>query len=194
MPEPAANPKDRRAIADDKDPLDYLEPLVNGQVARAMKHGADKYGYRNYTVEPCKIRTYIGAVKRHVDALASGEDLDPFSGLSHWAHIIAGASCYLACELTGIAVDDRSAYATPLSERVHRDGDLDAKGLTAEYNRGIDELGEEFAADARLPKPAPGGCTGTQSCRTACAYSGKPLPGCGRGLRYFANDYSHPGN
>lgn len=148
MPEPAVNPKELRAASDGKQPLDYLEPLVNAPVARVMKHGGDKYGYRNYTVTPCKIRTYIGAVQRHLDAIKMGEDIDPDSGESHWAHIIAGSSCYLGCELSGLAIDDRAATATTLSDRVHLDGDLDAKGLTAEYNRGQDELVEELAAAA----------------------------------------------
>ncbi len=125
MPEPAVNPKEAPAGA--KAPLDYLEPLVNPGVARAMKHGADKYGYRNYTVTPCKIRTYIGAVKRHVDAIAAGEDLDPDSGLSHWDHIIAGATCWRGAELSGMGVDNRAAVSTPRSDAVHRDGNQDAK-------------------------------------------------------------------
>ncbi len=135
------NPKAARAVADGKDPLDYLEPLVNAQVSRAMKHGADKYGYRNYTVTPCKVRTYIGAARRHLDALARGEDIDPDSGLSHWAHVIAGSACYFACELTGIAVDDRAAVSTPLSDRVHIDGDLDAKGEKAPNWDGCADCG-----------------------------------------------------
>lgn len=119
------NPKEGAGSV--KAPLDYLEPLVNPLVAAAMKHGADKYGYRNYTVTPCKIRTYIAAARRHLDAIALGEDIDPDSGLPHWAHVIAGSSCYLACELTGIAVDDRQAISTSRSDAVHLDGNQDAK-------------------------------------------------------------------
>lgn len=119
------SPKEAPASA--KAPLDYLEPLVNAPVARVMKHGGDKYGYRNYTTTPCKIRTYIGAVQRHLDAIAMGEDIDPDSGESHWAHIIAGSSCYLACELSGLAIDNRAATTTPRSDAVHIDGNQDAK-------------------------------------------------------------------
>ena len=122
------NPKELRAASDGKAPLDYLEPLVNPPVARVMKHGGDKYGYRNYVDTPMKIRTYIGSTRRHLDAIALGEDVDPDSGESHWAHIIAGASVYLAAEIAGNAVDDRQAFSTSLSDRVHIDGDQDAKG------------------------------------------------------------------
>lgn len=164
----SVNPKELRAASDGKAPLDYLEPLVSAPVARVMKHGGDKYGYRNYTITPCKIRTYIGAVQRHLDAIKLGEDIDPDSGESHWAHIIAGSSCYLGSELSGMSVDDRTPNATSLSDRVHKDGDLDAKGLTAEYNRGVDELTEELAAEA-TPKRV----------RVLCAPLRQSCPTCG---------------
>lgn len=155
------NPKEATGAA--KEPLDYLEPLVNAPVARVMKHGGDKYGVRNYTITPCKIRTYIGAVRRHLDAIAMGEDIDPDSGESHWAHIIAGSSCYLACELSGLAVDNRAATTTPRSDAVHIDGNQDAKagrwyvpcGVEC-LSRAICEKGGCVCAAPKLPKLDPG--------------------------------------
>ncbi len=103
----AENPKGLRARASGKDPLDYIEPTVQAPIARVMKHGADKYGYRNYILSSLKTRDYIAAAERHLNALKRGEDIDPDSGESHWAHVIAGSSCYFACELAGKHEDDR---------------------------------------------------------------------------------------
>ncbi len=130
-PAPAVNPKELRAAADDKAPLEYLEPALDEPLARVMEHGALKYGFRNYTDTPCKVRTYIGAVMRHLHAIRLGEDIDLDSGESHWAHIAACCAVVLGAESAGKLVDDRTAFSTPLSDRVHQDGDRDAKAFTA---------------------------------------------------------------
>lgn len=103
------NPKVARAIADGKDPLDYLEPALEGPLSRVMKHGADKYGYRNYTGSAIDVRTYIGAVRRHTNALARGEDVDPDSGESHWAHIAACCAVVEGARKAGMLRDNRGA-------------------------------------------------------------------------------------
>jgi hypothetical protein len=97
---PAANPKALRAIADGKDPLDYLEPALEGPLSRVMEHGALKYGYRNYTAADICVRT---------SALAAGQDTDPDSGHSHWAHIAACCAVVLGAEQAGSLRDDRAA-------------------------------------------------------------------------------------
>lgn len=149
MPEPAVNPKSLRAAADGKVPLEYLESALETPLAHVMKHGADKYGRRNYRDTPCKISTYVGAIRRHTLAWQQGEDIDPDSGQPHLAHIAACCAVMLGAEEAGTRVDDRhEAVSTPLSDRVHIDGDQSAKGLTAEYNRGADELVEELHADS----------------------------------------------
>ncbi len=127
-PAPAVNPKELRAAADGKAPLEYLEPALDKPLARVMEHGALKYGLRNYTDTPCKVRTYIGAALRHLHAIRLGDDIDPDSGESHWAHIAACCAVVLGAESAGKLVDDRTAFSTPLSDRVHQDGDRDAKG------------------------------------------------------------------
>lgn len=109
------NPKELRAEADGKPPLDYLEAAGDAETAYVMKHGADKYGYRNYTVSPCKVRTYTGAVGRHLDAIKLGEDIDPDSGRSHWAHIRACCDVVMGADSAGMLVDDRKAL-TPAEE------------------------------------------------------------------------------
>lgn len=154
-PVPLTNPKELRAEADGKPPLDYLEAAGDAETAYVMKHGADKYGYRNYTVSPCKVRTYTGAVGRHLDAIKLGEDIDPDSGRSHWAHIRACCDVVMGADSAGMLVDDRKAVA-----------------LTPEYNRGLDELAEELAADAAKRVGL------AESCPHCCAHAGAAV--CGR--------------
>lgn len=102
------NPKDRDARAQGKAPLHYLEPAAEEQIARAMQSGAEKYGYRNYTIEPVRLTVYISAMLRHVNALRNGEDEDPDSGLSPLAHIGANVHVLLAAAAAGKLVDDRA--------------------------------------------------------------------------------------
>lgn len=101
------NPKDRAAQAADRAPLEYLEPVADEQIARVMKHGADKYGLRNYVHEPVRLRVYVGAMRRHLAAWLQGEDNAPDSGIHHLAHIGANVHVVLAALAEGSYVDDR---------------------------------------------------------------------------------------
>lgn len=102
------NPKDRLAQSEGKTPLHYLEPDANKQIAWAMKSGADKYGYRNYTIEPIKATVYVDALERHIAAWRNGEDVDPDSGLHPLAHIGANVHVALAAIAAGKFIDDRA--------------------------------------------------------------------------------------
>ncbi len=137
MPDPAPNPKAARAVADGKAPLEYLEPACDEGEARVLFGGAQKYGRRNYRGTEMLWTTYLGSMRRHLLALARGEDTDPDSGEHHLSHIRANTAVLLGAMEAGTLKDDRLAsYSTALSDRVHIDGDRDAKGLTAEYNLG----------------------------------------------------------
>lgn len=103
----SANPKDRAATNDDRAPLDYLEPVADRQIARVLKTGADKYGQRNFTVEPIRARVYVAAIRRHLDAWLEGEDDAPDTGFSHIAHIGANVHVILAALASGQFIDDR---------------------------------------------------------------------------------------
>lgn len=127
------NPKAGRAVADGKDPLDYLESAVcDPPEARVMKSGADKYGRRNFRDSTILATTYVGAIRRHLNAFASGEDTDPDSGEPHLAHIRACCAVLLSAQDAGTYEDDRGV----------------AVSLTPEYNRGVDELAEELYAES----------------------------------------------
>lgn len=110
IPLRSGNPKDRLAQAQNKAPLDYLEPVAEEQIAWAIKNGADKYGIRNYVKESIRARVYVGAIKRHVDAWLRGEDLAPDSGLHHMAHVGANVHVILAAIEAGMFIDDRHGH------------------------------------------------------------------------------------
>lgn len=103
---PAVNPKQAMATRDQKLPLHLLEPTANAQIAQVLDHGAFKYGRRNFYKTPILANVYIGAVRRHIDALHEGQDLDPDTALSHWAHIGANVHVMLAAIKAGTYVDD----------------------------------------------------------------------------------------
>lgn len=114
------NPKAARAVADGKDPLDYLESAVcDPSEARVMKSGADKYGRRNFRDSTILATTYVGAIRRHLNAFASGEDTDPNSGEPHLAHIRACCAVLLSAQDAGTYEDDRGVARTldPRKER-----------------------------------------------------------------------------
>ncbi len=103
----AVNPKAEQAVADNKPPLDYLEWGVLDSAARVMKSGADKYGRRNYRDTEILASVYVGALLRHVTAWAAGEDIDPDTGQSHLAHVVANCMVVESAGLAGTLVDDR---------------------------------------------------------------------------------------
>lgn len=127
---PAPNPKAVRAAADGKDPLDYLEPVCDGPEARVLKAGADKYGRRNFAGPETIMlwSTYIGSLRRHVNALAAGEDTDPDTGEQHLAHIRANTAVLMAAAEAGTLVDDRlNTEVLDRSREVHEVGNHAAK-------------------------------------------------------------------
>lgn len=110
---PDRNPKAERARADDKLRLELIDTALMEAAAPPLAHGAEKYGVRNWRINPIYWRTYIGALRRHVNALADGEDIDPDSGFLHLGHIVANANVLLDAQKHGTLVDDRS-YAEEL--------------------------------------------------------------------------------
>lgn len=103
------NPKDAEAQTKGKTRLDLLEPVANKDTADAMAFGADKYGIRNYTVVPIRLRVYLAAIQRHLDAIKDGEDFDEDSGVSHWGHIGANVHVFLGAAAAGQVIDDRGS-------------------------------------------------------------------------------------
>lgn len=102
------NPKHLQAQLEDKTPLEYLVYSVLEDDARCLKHGADKYGIRNWLKNPIQSSTYEGAMLRHLKAWLEGEDIDPDSGYSHLTHLRACCAVVLDAESHGTLIDDRN--------------------------------------------------------------------------------------
>lgn len=103
------NPKYVQAQKDGKDRMEYLIGSVLRGDAAVLSHGADKYGKRNWRVDPIKATTYEAAILRHFMAyFYDGEDIDPDSGLNHLYHIRACCGIMLDSEGHGTLIDDRN--------------------------------------------------------------------------------------
>lgn len=101
------NPKHIRAQKDGKVPLEFLIYSVLAEDALVHKSGANKYGVRNWRVDKILASTYEGAILRHFIAWASGEDIDPESGVHHLAHVRACCAIVRDAAMRGMLIDDR---------------------------------------------------------------------------------------
>lgn len=106
------NPKHIQAQKDGKTPLEYLITSCWPEDAKCHKHGADKYGVRNWRIDKILTSTYEGAILRHFLAWQEGEDIDPESGVSHLAHIRACCAILLDAAKYGTLIDDRCRSET----------------------------------------------------------------------------------
>lgn len=100
------NPKDEAVRSEGRVPLELIPPVAEILMARALEDGANKYGPWDFRGRPVKLSTYIGAMKRHINALQSGEVLDPKSGQHHLAHVMAGCAIVLDAATYGNLEDD----------------------------------------------------------------------------------------
>lgn len=101
----AVNPKEGAGAA--KLPLQLVPAAASCEMALALRDGADKYGAWNWRKAGINLSTYIGALRRHIDAIAEGEDIDPGSGVSHIGHVLAGAAIVADATRHGMLTDDR---------------------------------------------------------------------------------------
>jgi hypothetical protein len=101
------NPKHIQAHKDGKTPLEYLVTSMLPLDAKVHKHGADKYGVRNWRIDEITASTYEGAMMRHLFAWISGEDTDPDSGMPHLTHLRACCAVVLDAQMHGKLIDDR---------------------------------------------------------------------------------------
>lgn len=102
--QPSLDPKG--AAGKLKPQLQLIPPISNVETAKALKHGADRYGPWNWRTANVESMTYIGAIKRHLDAYLDGQDLDE-SGAHHLGHIAASCAILLDAAKFGTLVDNR---------------------------------------------------------------------------------------
>jgi hypothetical protein len=70
--------------------MELIDADFERDLALVLTNGANKYEAENWR-GGIKFKRLIGAIKRHVNAIERGEDIDPEWGLQHTAH--------LACEV-----------------------------------------------------------------------------------------------
>ena len=105
------NPKEAMGRA--KTPLHLIPPAAAAAMANALWHGAHRggkdrtgYGEWNWRRSGVNLMTYVGALKRHIDALVDGEWLDPESRVPHLGHVMAGSAVALDAWHGGMLNDD----------------------------------------------------------------------------------------
>lgn len=125
------NPKRRQGAL--KAPLEFMPIVAEALIALVLEGGAKKYGAFNWRKEDISVSTYVGAVRRHIGAIADGEMIDPESGFPHWAHIAASASIAMDADALGKLINDIK---------------LDGNG--PEVLRGIHAEREAVASDVKI--------------------------------------------
>lgn len=100
-----ADPKASQAIQ--KPQLQLIPPALSEETAKALERGAVKYGPWNWRENEVEIMTYLGAMKRHIDKLINGEDIDPDTGAHHLGCVAAGCGIVLDARQHGTLVDNR---------------------------------------------------------------------------------------
>lgn len=76
-------------------------------LGQVMKLGAQKYGAFNWRKSKVPAETYIDAAGRHLLSYHDGEDIDPESGMSHLAHVMACCAILIDADENGMLDDDR---------------------------------------------------------------------------------------
>jgi hypothetical protein len=76
-------------------------------LGEVMRVGAKKYGPFNWRETPVPAETYVDAIGRHLLSWQDGESVDPESGMSHLAHIMASCAILIDAEENQMLHDDR---------------------------------------------------------------------------------------
>jgi hypothetical protein len=91
-----------------KPPLHLIPSAGNDEQAKALSCGAAKYGIRNWVLgQGVNYTVYLAAMRRHIDKIMDGEEIDPESGAHHLGHVMAGCSIVLDAQRHGKLIDDR---------------------------------------------------------------------------------------
>ena len=131
--------------------LQLVPPILNRGVASVMATGASKYGAWNWRSTTVLATTYIGAIRRHLDAWQDGQDMDPESGVSHLAHVAANCAILLDAGSVGTLDDDRSIHPESAGwKRVSYSNDCIEPGLCS-------LCGLEYLDECKCPGPTQDG-------------------------------------
>ena len=98
-------------VKDGKVMMQLLPPHAMREIATVFTHGAQKYAEWNYLAgDGIELTRLQGALERHINAWAAGEDTDPDSGELHLAH--AGCCIMMMLQITHSRpeADDRISF------------------------------------------------------------------------------------
>ncbi len=101
----SADPK--KQLGEQKPPLALIAPAAEEECAKALACGGSKYGLWNWRINDVEMMTYLHAMKRHINCLLDGEDIDPESGAHHLGNVMAGCSIVLDARRHGKLIDNR---------------------------------------------------------------------------------------
>lgn len=90
----------------EKSRMDLLCPFAMEELAKVLTFGSKKYSAWNWSKGITTSRL-IAAALRHIFAFASGQDLDPETGLSHIAHAMCCMMFILGMPHYIVGYDDR---------------------------------------------------------------------------------------
>lgn len=74
----------------EKNRLELISPYAEWGLGLVLTFGARKYAARNWE-KGINFTRVIGAIKRHLNAIERGEDVDPETGLLHADHLFCEA-------------------------------------------------------------------------------------------------------
>lgn len=101
------NPDPKQQHGEKKPPLHLIPPAGNDEQSLALALGRAKYGERNWLRSKVNLTVYLSAMKRHIDKVLDGIDIDSESGAHHLGHVMAGCSIVLDARRHGTLIDDR---------------------------------------------------------------------------------------
>lgn len=111
------NPDPKAQHGNAKPPLHLIPPAGNDEQAKALACGNTKYGTRNWLLgDGVNYTVYLAAMKRHIDCVLDGADVDAESGAHHLGHVMAGAAIILDAMRHGKLIDDRVLPKKKLTE------------------------------------------------------------------------------
>lgn len=76
-------------------------------LGEVMKLGANKYGAFNWRETKVPAEVYVDAAGRHLLSWFDGENIDPESGMSHLAHVMACCAIIIDAQENGMLDDNR---------------------------------------------------------------------------------------
>lgn len=81
-----------------------IPPSATKALAEVLSFGAKKYEKHSWKTVPDGEERYLNALYRHLEAVRQGEEYDPESGFSHYAHVLCNAAFLLEFQQTRLKV------------------------------------------------------------------------------------------